>query len=58
MASAPLAPSTLLLIRNMFIDSFKRKEAISAWVISVSVAVAVAVTAGRLVGRMMLECFW
>jgi len=51
---ATLAPSTLSLIRNMFVDPRERTVAISVWVTRFSVGGAV----GPLVGGVMLAYFW
>ena len=53
-AAATLAPSTLSLIRNMFLDTRQRTVAISIWATSFSVGGAI----GPLVGGIMLEYFW
>jgi DHA2 family multidrug resistance protein-like MFS transporter len=53
-AGATLAPSTLSLIRNMFLDSKQRTRAISIWITSFSVGAAV----GPLLGGLVLEFFW
>lgn len=53
-AAATLAPSTLSLIRNMFLDERQRTIAISIWATSFSVGGAI----GPLVGGIMLEFFW
>ena len=54
LAGATLAPSTLSLIRNMFLDSRQRTVAIGAWITSYSVGAAI----GPLVGGVLLERFW
>ena len=54
LAGATLAPSTLSLIRNMFLDPHERTVAIGVWVSSYSVGAAV----GPLVGGLLLEYFW
>jgi MFS transporter, DHA2 family, multidrug resistance protein len=54
LAGATLAPSTLSLIRNMFLDSRQRTLAIGVWVSSYSVGAAI----GPLVGGILLERFW
>lgn len=54
LAGATLAPSTLSLIRNMFLDPRQRTVAIGVWVTSFSVGSAV----GPLVGGLLLERFW
>jgi DHA2 family multidrug resistance protein-like MFS transporter len=53
-AGATLAPSTLSLIRNMFLDPHQRTVAISVWIMSFSAGAAV----GPLVGGALLEYFW
>jgi DHA2 family multidrug resistance protein-like MFS transporter len=53
-AGATVAPSTLSLIRNMFLDPAQRTTAIGIWVTSYSVGAAV----GPLLGGIMLEYFW
>jgi MFS transporter, DHA2 family, multidrug resistance protein len=53
-AAATLAPSTLSLIRNMFLDSGQRTFAIGVWIMSFSVGAAI----GPLVGGVLLEFFW
>ena len=53
-AGATLAPSTLSLIRNMFLDPAQRTVAISVWVMSYSAGAAI----GPLIGGVLLEHFW
>src|SRR5438128_1183384 len=53
-AGATLAPSTLSLIRNMFVDPRQRTAAIGVWVTSLSAGGAI----GPLVGGVVLEHFW
>lgn len=53
-AGATIAPSTLSLIRNMFLDAGERRFAIGVWATSYSVGSAI----GPLVGGLMLENFW
>ena len=53
-AGATLAPSTLSLIRNMFLDSRQRTIAIGIWVTSYSVGGAI----GPLIGGVVLQNFW
>jgi DHA2 family multidrug resistance protein-like MFS transporter len=53
-AGATLAPSTLSLIRNMFLDSTQRTLAIGVWVASYSAGGAI----GPLIGGVMLEHYW
>jgi DHA2 family multidrug resistance protein-like MFS transporter len=54
LAGATLAPSTLSLIRNMFLDAQQRTVAIGVWISSYSVGAAI----GPLVGGILLEHFW
>src|SRR6059058_2763121 len=51
---ATVAPSTLSLIRNMFVDAQQRTVAISIWLMSYSLGGAI----GPLIGGVMLEHFW
>lgn len=53
-AGATLAPSTLSLIRNMFLDPRQRTIAIGVWTTSFSVGAAL----GPLLGGILLERFW
>src|SRR5256886_2418621 len=53
-AGATLAPSTLSLIRNMFLDPRERTTAISIWIIAFSLGGAI----GPLLGGVILEYFW
>src|SRR5262245_52194320 len=53
-AGATLAPSTLSLVRNMFLDPQQRTVAIGAWVSSYSVGAAI----GPFVGGLLLQYFW
>src|ERR1051326_2358682 len=53
-AGATIAPSTLSLIRNMFLDARERTTAISIWIIAFSLGGAV----GPLLGGVILEYFW
>ncbi|RZL93146.1 MAG: MFS transporter [Variovorax sp.] len=53
-AGATLAPSTLSLIRNMFLDAQERTVAIGVWIASFSVGG----TLGPLIGGVLLEHFW
>ena len=53
-AGATLAPSTLSLIRSMFLDPQQRTFAIGIWVTSYSVGGAL----GPLLGGILLEYFW
>jgi MFS transporter, DHA2 family, multidrug resistance protein len=53
-AAATLAPSTLSLIRNMFLDDRQRTFAIAVWVTSFSAGAAI----GPIVGGVLLEFFW
>lgn len=52
--AATLAPSTLSLIRNMFLDSNERTMAIGIWGTSFSLGGGI----GPLVGGVLLEHFW
>jgi MFS transporter, DHA2 family, multidrug resistance protein len=54
LAGATLAPSTLSLIRNMFLDPAQRTFAIGVWVTSYSVGGAI----GPLLGGILLQYFW
>jgi len=54
LAGATLAPSTLSLIRNMFLDPRQRTVAIGVWISSYSVGAAI----GPLLGGLLLEHFW
>jgi len=54
LAGATLAPSTLSLIRNMFLDPHQRTFAIGVWVTSYSVGGAI----GPLIGGILLQYFW
>lgn len=53
-AGATLAPSTLSLIRNMFLDPRQRTVAIGVWATSFSVGG----TIGPVLGGLMLQHFW
>ena len=53
-AGATLAPSTLSLIRNMFLDPGQRTVAIGVWIASFSAGAAI----GPLLGGLLLEHFW
>ncbi len=53
-AGATLAPSTLSLIRNMFLDPRQRTFAIGVWVTSYSVGAAI----GPPLGGILLQHFW
>ena len=53
-AGATLAPSTLSLIRNMFLDPDQRAFAIGVWATSFSAGAAI----GPLAGGLLLEFFW
>lgn len=54
LAAATLSPSTLSLIRNMFLDDHERRFAIGVWVAAFSAGGAI----GPLVGGVVLEHFW
>ena len=53
-AAATLAPSTLSLLRNMFLDERERTVAVGVWIASFSVGAAI----GPLVGGVLLQFFW
>lgn len=53
-AAATLAPSTLSLIRNMFLDPKQRTFAIGVWIASFSAGGAI----GPLIGGLLLVHFW
>jgi MFS transporter, DHA2 family, multidrug resistance protein len=53
-AGATIAPSTLSLIRNMFLDARQRTTAISVWIASYSVGGSI----GPLLGGVLLDHFW
>src|ERR671924_2308272 len=53
-AGATVAPSTLSLIRNMFLDDHQRTFAIGLWITAYSLGGAV----GPLIGGVLLEYFW
>jgi MFS transporter, DHA2 family, multidrug resistance protein len=53
-AGATVAPSTLSLIRNMFLDDKQRTTAIAIWITAYSVGGAI----GPVVGGLVLEFFW
>lgn len=54
LSAATLAPSTLSLIRNMFLDNTQRTFAIGVWIAGFSAGGAI----GPLVGGIVLEHFW
>lgn len=54
LAGATLMPSTLSLLRVMFLDERQRTIAISAWMMSFTVGASI----GPLVGGVLLEHFW
>lgn len=54
LAGATLAPSTLSLIRNMFLDAQQRTFAIGVWISSYSAGAAI----GPLVGGALLTHYW
>ncbi len=53
-AGATIAPSTLSLIRNMFVDPRQRTVAVSVWITSFSAGGAI----GPLAGGVLLQWFW
>jgi len=53
-AGATLAPSTLALVRNMFLDPHQRTIAIGVWITSFSAGGAI----GPLAGGVLLGSFW
>jgi DHA2 family multidrug resistance protein-like MFS transporter len=53
-AGATAAPSTLSLIRNMFLDPRQRTVGVSVWLTSFAVGGAI----GPLLGGVLLEWFW
>jgi DHA2 family multidrug resistance protein-like MFS transporter len=53
-AAATLAPSTLSLIRNMFLNPRERTFAVGVWIASFSAGGAI----GPLIGGLLLEYFW
>jgi len=53
-AGATLAPSTLSLIRNMFLDPAQRTVAIGVWISSYSAGAVI----GPLLGGVLLQFFW
>lgn len=53
-AGATLMPSTLALIRTMFLDPAQRSVAIGVWISGFSAGSAI----GPLIGGMLLEYFW
>src|SRR5262245_30413029 len=54
LAGATVAPSTMSLIRNMFLDPEERRVAISVWIMSFSLGAAI----GPVLGGLLLEHFW
>ncbi|MGH9870073.1 MAG: MFS transporter [Candidatus Polarisedimenticolia bacterium] len=54
MAAATLAPSTLSLLRNMFLDPKERTFAIGVWISSFSAGGAI----GPLIGGALLQFYW
>jgi DHA2 family multidrug resistance protein-like MFS transporter len=54
LAGATLAPSTLSLIRNMFLDPGQRSVAVAVWISSYSAGAVI----GPPLGGLLLEYFW
>jgi MFS transporter, DHA2 family, multidrug resistance protein len=54
LAGATLAPSTLSLIRNMFVDPKQRAAAVAVWISSYSAGALI----GPPIGGLLLEHFW
>jgi DHA2 family multidrug resistance protein-like MFS transporter len=54
LAGATLMPSTLALIRNMFLDPNERKVAIGAW----TGAMVTGITLGPIIGGLLVDHFW
>jgi MFS transporter, DHA2 family, multidrug resistance protein len=54
LAGATLAPSTMSLIRNMFLDPHQRSVAIGVWISSYSAGAVI----GPPIGGLLLEHFW
>lgn len=54
LAGATLAPSTLSLLRTMFLDEKERTTAIAIWITSFSLGGAI----GPIVGGVLLEYYW
>jgi len=54
LAGATLAPSTLSLIRNMFLDENERTTAIAIWITSFSLGGAI----GPVAGGILLQYYW
>src|SRR6266571_3239250 len=54
LAGATLAPSTMSLIRNMFLDPTQRSVAIGVWIASYSAGGVI----GPPLGGVLLEYFW
>jgi MFS transporter, DHA2 family, multidrug resistance protein len=53
-AGATIAPSTLSLIRNMFLDAEQRTRAIGVWITSYSLGGVI----GPIIGGVLLDHFW
>jgi DHA2 family multidrug resistance protein-like MFS transporter len=54
LAAATLAPSTLSLLRSMFLDEKQRTFAVGVWIASFSAGAAIA----PLIGGLLLQFFW
>src|SRR5688500_4718207 len=54
LAGATVAPPTMSLLRNMFVDDRQRTTAIAVWITAYSIGGAI----GPLIGGVLLEYFW
>jgi MFS transporter, DHA2 family, multidrug resistance protein len=54
LAGATIAPSTMSLLRNMFLNDRQRTTAIAVWITAYSIGGAI----GPLIGGVLLEYFW